>query len=408
MNNQYLEQYAAIAVKYGVALNPGEGLHIRASIEARDFVRMIVDKAYAAGAKHVDVAFTDDQHSLSRYTKGKDEIFDYFPNHRALAMEGALNDQYSLMTILSPNPDLLKAVSKEKLAKDQKSNAIGMKNVMQMVMTAAIKRTVVALPTPEWAKVVFPELSEQEALEKLWQAVFSIVRADQPDPLKAWDDHDANLKKYVHFLNQRNFEKLQFKSSKTDLEIYLAHDHLWVGGSKVFKNGDVYFANIPTEEVFTTPNRNKVNGRVHSTKPLSQNGQVIEDFWFDFKDGEVVAFGAREGYDVLASLLDQDEGAKRLGEVALVPHSSPISQTGLVFANTLFDENASCHLAIGNAYAYAMKDGVHLDKAILAERGSNSSLIHVDFMIGDETLQIIGTSFEGEEVTIFRQGEWTF
>ncbi len=408
MFKHYLEQYAAIAVKYGVALNPGEGLLIRASIDAKDFVRLVVDKAYAFGAKFVDVSFTDDAHTLSRYAHGSDEIFEYFPKHRAQAMENALNDQYSLMTILSPNPDLLKAVSKDKIAKEQKANALGMAGVMQMVMTASIKRTVVALPSAEWAKVVFPELSEDEGLEKLWKAVFSIVRADQADPFAAWDTHDANLKKYVQFLNQRNFEKLSFKSDKTHLEVHLAHEHLWVGGSKVFKNGDVYFANIPTEEVFTTPNRAKVNGRVHSTKPLSLSGQVVDAFWFEFKDGQVVDFGAEQGYDVLASLMSQDEGAKYLGEVALVPHSSPISQSGLVFANTLFDENASCHLALGNAYAYAMKDGVRLDKSILAERGSNTSLIHVDFMIGSASLEIIGTSFEGEEVTLFRHGEWTF
>lgn len=408
MFDKYLEQYAAVAVKYGVALNPGEGLFIRASIDARDFVRLVVDKAYAFGAKFVDVSFSDDAHTLSRYEHGDPSVFDYFPSHRALAMENALNDQYSLMTILSPNPDLLKAVSKEKLAKEQKANAIGMKNVMNMVMTAAIKRTVVALPTTEWAQVVFPELSETEGLEKLWQAVFSIVRADRPDPFQAWDEHDATLKKYVQFMNQRNFEKLHFKAPGTDLELHLAHEHLWVGGSKVFKNGDVYFANIPTEEIFTTPNRAKVNGRVQSTKPLSLNGQVVDEFWFEFKDGQVVDFGAAKGHDVLAALMSQDEGAKYLGEVALVPNSSPISQSGLVFANTLFDENASCHLALGNSYAYAMKDGVKLDKAILAERGANSSLIHVDFMVGSAEMEIVGTDFDGEAVTIFRHGEWTF
>lgn len=408
MFNHYLEQYAAIAVKYGVALNPGEGLLIRASIEAKDFVRLVVDKAYAYGAKFVDVSFTDDAHTLSRYAHGATDVFEYFPTHRAQAMEGALKDDYSLMTILSPNPDLLKAVDKDKLAKEQKANALGMSNVMQMVMTATIKRTVVALPTPEWAKVVYPDLTEAQGLERLWQAVFSIVRADRPDPLKAWDEHDANLKRYVQFMNQRNFEKLHFKGPGTDLELFLAHDHLWVGGSKVFKNGDVYFANIPTEEIFTTPNRSKVNGRVQSTKPLSLNGQVVEDFWFEFKEGQVVAFGAKEGYDVLATLLSQDEGAKYLGEVALVPHSSPISQSGLVFANTLFDENASCHLALGNAYAYAMKDGVRLDKTILGERGANSSIVHVDFMIGSGEIEIVGVDTEGEAVTLFRKGEWTF
>lgn len=408
MFDQYLEQYAAIAVKYGVALNPGEGLLIRASVDAKDFVRLVVDKAYAFGAKYVDVSFSDDAHTLSRYAHASDDVFDYFPEHRALGMEHALKDQYSLMTILSPNPELLAGVSKDKLAKEQRASALGMSGVMQMVMTAAIKRTVVALPTPEWAKVVFPELDPAEGLDRLWQSVLNIVRADRPDPFKAWDDHDANLKKYVQFMNQRNFEKLHFKGPGTDLEICLAHDHLWVGGSKVFKNGDVYFANIPTEEIFTTPNCLKVNGRVQSTKPLSLNGQVVDEFWFEFKDGTVVEFGAQKGYEALEALLSQDDGAKRLGEVALVPHSSPISQSGLVFSNTLFDENASCHLALGNAYAYAMKDGAKLDREILAERGANKSLIHVDFMVGSDALEIVATDFEGETITILRRGEWTF
>ncbi len=408
MFNTYLERYAAIAVKYGVAQNPGEGLLIRASIEAKDFVRIVVDKAYQAGAISVDVQFTDDAHALSRYQHGSEAVFDYFPKHKAISTEGALKEGYSLMTILSPNPELLKHVPAEKLAREQKISAVNMAQVMNLVMTAKIKRTVVALPTPEWAKIVFPNLSEADALEQLWQAVFSIVRVDQDDPFMAWDTHDKTLKKYVQFLNLRNFEKLHFKAPGTDLEVGLAHEHIWVGGSKIFSNGDVYFANIPTEEVFTTPNCLKVNGTVRSTKPLNLSGQVVDNFELTFKDGKVVDFKAEKGEAVLGALLDTDEGARYLGEVALVPHGSPISQSGLVFANTLFDENASCHLALGNAYAYAMKDGASLGKDVLTERGSNTSLVHVDFMIGSAALEIIGTNFEGESITLFRNGEWTF
>jgi aminopeptidase len=408
MFEKFLDQYAAVAVQYGVALRKGEGLLIRASIEARDFVRLVVEKAYAAGALYVDVQFSDDVHALTRYKHAHPESFEYFAQFKADGMATALKEGYSLMTILSPDPDLLKEAPQDLMAKEQRLSAVGMAEVMKMVMTAKIKRTVVALPTHAWAKVVFPELEEQEALAKLWEVVFKIVRADQPDPFEAWNCHDETLKKYVNFLNQKNFEKLHFKGPGTDLEIGLAHEHLWVGGSKVFPNGDRYFANIPTEEVFTTPNRLKVNGTVKSTKPLSVRGQIVDDFVMTFKEGRVETFSAKKGEDVLTAILDQDEGARYLGEVALVPHSSPISASGLVFANTLFDENASCHLAVGNAYAYAMKDGQSLSKDVLEERGSNTSLVHVDFMIGSAEMEIIGIGFDGEEITLFRQGEWTF
>ncbi|MCK8060785.1 MULTISPECIES: aminopeptidase [unclassified Fusibacter] len=405
---QYLDNYANIAVHQGISLQKGEGLIIRASIESADFVRRVVKKAYEAGAINVEVQYADDEVTLARYHYGDETCFEYAPKFKTDYLEAAFKEGYSFMSIMSPNPELLKDVPAERIAIDQKTMSLAMADAMKYMMKGLVKRTIVAIPTPEWAKLVYPDFDEAEGMKALWEAVLKIVRADQADPVKAWNEHDGNLKKYLTFLNQQHFEKLHFKAPGTDLEVYLAHEHLWVGGSKVSPGGDSYFANIPTEEVFTTPKRSMVNGTLKSTKPLSLRGTVIDGFGFEFKDGKVVDFYAEKGKETLASLLDNDEGARFLGEVALVPHSSPISKSGLIFSNTLFDENASCHFALGKAYPYAMKDGTTLTSEVLEERGANSSLIHVDFMIGGPELEIVGYTTNGDGITLFRNGEWTF
>jgi aminopeptidase len=264
----------------------------------------------------------------------------------------------------------------------------------------------VSMPNEEWASVVFPELPPDEALEKLWQVVLSAVRADADDPIKAWQDHAEQLRIRKDALNERNFHKLHFQSPTCDLEVELIENHYWQGGEKINEWGQAFIANIPTEEVHTMPKRTGVNGWVKNTRPLLISGQTVDDFRLTFQDGKVVEADIGQGRDVLLQQLELDEGSSYLGEVALVAHSSPISQTGIIFHDTLFDENASCHLALGNAYPASLIGGRSLTKQQLQERGANTSVIHIDFMIGSDQLDITGYTQDGEAVPVFQGGEW--
>ncbi len=267
-------------------------------------------------------------------------------------------------------------------------------------------RSVAMVPSRAWAKSVFPDLPEEEALEKLWKSVFDATRVNTEDPVQAWKDHDSSLKKYQNLLTEAAFEKLIYKGPGTDLEVTLVKDHVWIGGSGVSTKGEVFMANIPTEEIFTMPHAYKVNGRLASTMPLSTQGRLIEDFWFEFEDGKVVNFDAGNGKEILEDMLKIDDGASRLGEVALVSDDSPISNTGILFKNTLFDENASCHFALGSAYSENLPGSTELSEEEKKEAGMNDSLIHVDFMVGGPELQVTGVKHDGTQVPILKDGNW--
>ena len=405
---QNLEKYAELAVKVGINLKEKEGLLIMGNTETLPLARLIMKKAYEAGAKHVEFQLSDDEMSLIRYNHGKDYVFDNFPQWKVDSLEDMYKDNYHQLFINAPNPELLKDINGDLIAKSQKSASQVMAPIMHYRMTGFTKWCIVAMPSEAWAKSVFPDLDSKTAIEKLWEKVFEATRVDQEDPVKAWEDHDKNLKKYRDFLNEKQFEKLVLKSPGTDLEVYLAEDHFWMGGSKESLAGDPFVANIPTEEVFTTPHSKKVNGTLKATKPLSLNGKLVDNFGFTFKDGKVVDFYAEKGYDVLEKLMENDEGAKYLGEVALVQNDSPISNTGILFNNTLFDENASVHFALGRAYAYAMQNGSNLTEEELKAKGANFSLIHTDFMVGGPDLSIIAYEKDGTETPLFRNGNWVF
>lgn len=406
--NMNLEKYAELAVRTGINLKEGEGLIIAGNLDTLPLARKIMAKAYEAGAKHVEFQFNDDEMTLIRYNKGKDFVFDSFPKWKVDALEAMYKDNYHHLFIGAPDPELLKDIDGDLVSRNQKSASKAMAPAMQYRMTGFTKWTIIAIPSIPWAKSVFPDLSDEEAVEKLWEKVFEATRIDQEDPIKSWEDHDKKLKKYKSYLNDKNFDKLVLKGPGTDLEVYLADGHFWMGGSKESQKGDSYVANMPTEEVFTTPHRLKVNGKLKATKPLSLNGKIIENFGFEFKDGKVVDFYAEKGYEVLEKHLENDEGAKYLGEIALVQDDSPISNTKILFNNTLFDENASCHLALGRAYAYAMREGSSSTQEELEERGANYSLIHTDFMVGGPELEITAYEKDGSEVKLFEKGNWTF
>ncbi|WP_404428101.1 aminopeptidase [Sutcliffiella horikoshii] len=401
-----MEKYAELAVKVGVNIQKGQTLIVNADIATAPFVRLVTKKAYEAGAKLVQIEWSDEQVTRIRYDKAPDESFEYFPGWRADMLEKAFGEGAAMLAITSVNPDLLKGVDASKIANLQKAAGEATKGYRKMVMADKISWSIVAVPSKGWSAKVFPDLSEQEQEEKLWEAIFHATRANLEDPVQAWMDHKEKLSEKVEFLNNKKFKSLHYKAEGTDLTIELAEKHVWIGPESINENGVAFIANIPTEEVFTTPLKTGVNGTARSSKPLNYGGNMIDNFSITFENGKIVSFEAEEGYETLQKLIETDEGSHYLGEVALVPHDSPISNTNLIFYNTLFDENASHHLAIGNAYSFALEGGKQMSEEELEAAGANSSITHVDFMIGSSDMDIDGITKDGERVPLFRQGNW--
>ena len=310
------------------------------------------------------------------------------------------------MGITGANPSLLKDEDPAKISRLNVASSKASKPAMEFVTRHAINWTIVAGATPAWAKLAFPALPEEEAMAMLWEAIFQASRVTGADPVQDWKDHGANIARRVAMLNVKRYHALHFRGPGTDLTVGLADDHLWAGGGGVCGNGIFCNANIPTEECFTTPHKDRVNGTVCASKPLSHQGTLIENISVRFENGKIVEASATAGQEAFRKLIAVDEGASRLGEVALVPHSSPIAQSGLLFWNTLFDENAASHIALGQAYATCLINGETMDTATLAGKGANESLIHVDWMIGSGDMDVSGVRADGAEEPLMRQGEW--
>lgn len=407
--NLMLDEYAKLCVEVGINLQKGQPLVINAPIEGADFVRLVAKHAYELGAKEVHVNWNDEILTKMKYENAPMEVFEKFPKWYADGMEEYAEDGAGFLSIYSQDPELLKNIDSKKIAAYNKSSSMALKNFRNYTMNDINAWCVISIPTQGWASRVFPDVSEEKAMEKLWKFIFKATRMDLEDPIKAWEEHLKNLEEKVNFLNKKKFKKLYYKSSNgTDLEVELPEGHIWAGGgSKSAK--DVFFVpNIPTEEVFTMPLKTGVNGVVYSTKPLNYGGNLIDEFKLVFEKGKVIDFEAKQGYEVLKDLLSLDEGAKHLGEVALVPYDSPISNSNIIFLNTLFDENASCHFALGKAYPTNIEGGENMTEEELEKKGVNDSLTHVDFMIGSEDLSIIGETKDGEKVQIFENGNWAF
>lgn len=401
-----LEKYAEVAVKIGVNVQENQDLVINASIKAKDLVRKIVKKAYEKGCKNVLVEWSDDEISLIKFLNAPEKAFKEFPEWKAEGFAEMAKKGSAFLTVAAPNPDLLKDVNPERVATSRKTAAIAMKEFSQTMRSGKVNWSAVVIPTKEWAIKIFPNLSEEDAINKLWEYVFKITRTDKDDPISAWENHIHNLKGKLESLNNKKYKKLYFKGPGTDLSMELPKNQVWVGGGITTENGTYYVPNVPTEEVFTAPIKKSVNGVVRSTKPLNYGGSIINNFSFTFENGKIVDFEAEQGYDVLQKMIETDDGASYLGEVALVPHNSPISNTNIVFYNTLFDENASCHLAIGNAYPSCIENGGKMSKDELEKNSLNTSLTHVDFMIGSSELDIDGETVDGIIEPIFRKGDW--
>jgi aminopeptidase len=405
---QKLEKYASLAVQIGVNVQKGQTLVVNAPLEAAPLVRKIAKKAYEVGAKHVYVEWNDEELTYIKFKHAPDEAFLEYPMWRAKGMEQLAEEGAAFLSIYSPNPDLLKDIDPKRIAAANKTASKALSNYRSALMADKNCWSLISVPTPGWAKKIFPDVSEEEAISKLWDAIFHVTRIDTDDPVQAWQQHNDQLAKIVDYLNNKQYKQLIYEAPGTNLTIELVENHVWHGGAAVSQSGIRFNPNIPTEEVYTMPHKDGVNGIVRNTKPLNYNGNLIDGFTLTFKDGKVVDFSAEKGYEILKHLLDTDEGARRLGEVALVPHQSPISASNLIFYNTLFDENAACHLALGKAYPTNIKDGTAMSKEELAEHGVNDSLIHEDFMIGSAELNIDGVTKDGKREPIFRNGNWAF
>ncbi len=403
-----LDRFARVAVHVGLNLQAGQELLISASIEMLPLVRRITEHAYKAGALLVTTFYGDDETTLARYQYAQDASFDHAAKWMADGVAAAFGGGAARLAIAGANPALLAGQDPAKVSRANIAGSKANKPAMELITRHAINWSIVAAATPAWAKLVFPALPEDEAVAKLWDAIFTASRATSDDPVAAWKAHSAHLHSRVAYLNEKRFHALRFHNSDgtTDLTVGLADDHLWAGGGGEAGNGVFCNANIPTEECFTTPHKDRVDGFVRASKPLSHQGTLIENITCTFEGGKIVSATATAGEEALKRLIGSDEGARRLGEVALVPNSSPIAQSGILYWSTLFDENAASHIALGQAYATCLQGGEHMDEATLAAKGANSSLIHVDWMIGSGVMDVDGLAADGTSEPLMVQGEW--
>ena len=402
-----IDRLAELAVYTGVGLKPEQNLLITAPIESLPLVRRISVHAYKAGAGLVTPIFSDPEITLARYRHARNNSFDKAANWLYNAMGEAFDDNTARLAIAGDDPMLLANEDADKVGRANKALSIAYKPARERITRFDINWNIISWPGTAWANRMFPDLSDNEAKKKLAEAIFSASRVDKEDPQASWKMHNAALKEKSDWLNNKNFNILHFVGPNTDLTVGLADGHEWMGGASMAKNGIICNPNIPSEEVFTTPHALKVDGYVCSTKPLSHQGTLIDNIKVRFEAGRIVEAHASKGEEVLRKVLDSDEGARRLGEVALVPHSSPISQSGLLFYNTLFDENAACHIALGQCYSKCFRNGADLTKEEITARGGNSSMVHIDWMIGSGNLDIDGILANGSRIPVFRKGEWT-
>ena len=409
MNQELLKKYAEFTVQVGVNVQKGQTLIIRCPVEGAYFGRACMEAAYKAGAREVVIRWEDEKAARIRMELGEEEaLSETKPYELRSYLDYAESEGgCCLLAIHASDPEIFKGLDTGKINRVSLAKQEAMKSWREYTMKDRVQWCVVAIPTPAWAASVFPGLSEDEAQEKLWSAIFDVCRVTGGDPVSAWKEHVAKTTACRDKLNELQLESIHMTSANgTDLTVGLAEGHTWEGACSKAENGTVFIANVPTEEVFTAPHRERVNGVVKGTKPYVYNGQLIEGFSVTFKDGVVVEYSAEKNAELLGQLLDSDEGARRIGEIALVPASSPINRSGLLFYNTLFDENAACHIAFGAGYPTTVKGGAAMTTEELLACGVNDSAIHEDVMVGAEDMTITGLTKSGETVTIFENGEW--
>ena len=404
--DQRLDKYAELAVKVGVNIQKDQILYISSSLEVAPFTRKVVRKAYEAGARHVYVDWADEEVMRAKFELAPEDAFSEVPEWLVAQREYLIEKGGAIISIVSQSPDALKGIEAKRIADYQKATGTALNKFRQAMQADKFSWSVIAAAGQKWAEKVFPDADN--SVDLLWDAILKAVRVDSEDPIQTWKEHDHTLRAKADYLNEKKYKALHYRAPGTDLTIRLSDKHEWCGAGSINANGHSFMANMPTEEVFTVPLKEGVNGTVTSTKPLSYGGNVIDRFSLTFENGKAVSAKAEVGEDVLLGLLDTDEGSRYLGEVALVPHRSPISDTNVLFYNTLFDENASNHLAIGSGYAFCLKGGKEMSQEELIENGVNNSITHVDFMIGSAEMDIDGELADGTLEPIFRGGNWAF
>nr|WP_302597007.1 aminopeptidase [uncultured Cellulosilyticum sp.] len=403
-----LRKYAKLVVEVGVNIQKDQLLLIRTPLEGACFAREMVKCAYEAGAKRVFVDYSDEEITKLTYMHATEETLSEYPTWMAQEMNELAEGNAAFITISAGNPDLLKDVPTSKISAMQKSSGKALETFRKYIGNSDVCWCVVSMPTPAWSQKVFPDKSKEEAESLLWDRIFAATRIYEEDPVAAWKAHTDFLADKCAYLNNKKIKTLHYTAPGTDLTVELAKNHIWQGGGEDSTKGTYFVANMPTEEVFTMPYKYGVNGVLASTKPLVYGGNMIDEFTLTFKDGKIVDCKAKVGEEMLKELIATDEGSHYLGEVAIVPHSSPVSATNTVFFNTLFDENASCHFAIGSAYTTNIVGGAQMSKEELEKAGANTSITHNDFMVGSNKLTIEATTESGETFTVLKEGEWAF
>lgn len=402
-----LKKYAHLIVKSGVDLQKGQELVISAPVEANDFARMIAKEAYEAGAREVIIQYSDEKASRMKYDYCDMDVFENPPQWFADSKNHYAERNAAFVTISASDPDLMKGIDPKKAMASTVAMHKMCKPFYDKLDVNGCAWNIISVPTKAWAKKVFPDKSEAEAIDAMWDAIFKAVRVYSDDPVKAWEEHHKSFVEKVNFLNEKQFVSFRYENSiGTNITLGMPENHIWIGGGDELTDGRHFFPNMPTEEIFSAPHKDKINGTVHSALPLNYQGNLIDDFSITYKDGRVVDYDAKVGKDVLKSIIDTDEGSLSLGEIALIPHNSPISNMGILFYNTLYDENASCHFAIGSSYSSCIKGGTEMSKDELKANGMNDSVTHVDFMLGTADLKITATDRDGNETPIFINGNW--
>ena len=401
-----LDKLAEVAVHVGLGLKSGQDLYMTSPTSALPLARRVAEHAYKAGAGLVTTIFSDEEMTLARFRYGRDISFDRAAGWLYEGVAKAFANNTARLAIAGDNPMLLAEQDAEKVGRANRAMSKAYKPAQSKIVNFDINWTIVPYPGASWAKQVFPGEVEEAAVARLAEAIFNATRISEPDPVAAWAQHNARLKERQEWLTGKNFRALKYAGPGTDLMLGLADGHAWKGGASMSRNGIVCNPNIPSEEVFTTPHRLRVDGVVRSTKPLSHNGTLINDIAVRFAEGQIVEAHASRGEDVLIKAMDTDEGGRRIGEVALVPHSSPISQSGILFYNTLFDENAASHIALGQCYSECFVDSKTITPEEVARRGGNSSFIHIDWMIGSGEIDVDGIGQDGSVTPVMRKGEW--
>ncbi len=413
-HQELLQKYAEAIVRVGLNLRAGQRLIITNATArgvppaGRALVHAVTKAAYVAGARYVDVIWGDEEMLRLRLQHAPADSFSEYPKWMVSGILNMLENGDALLSIYANDPDAYHGLDSERLGAMQHSHLENWAPISALVTRNASNWSIAAAAAPAWAAKIFPDLDPEKAMGKLWQAIFETTRTTAPDPVAAWEEHIKNLRKRASYLQAKKYSALHYKSDKTDFTLGLPNGHKWISAQSLAENGIAFTANMPTEEVFTLPDRHRADGIVTSTFPLSYGGSLIEDFSVTFENGRIVKVTAKKNEALLQKLVDTDEGSTRLGEVALVPASSPIAQRGHLFYNTLFDENASCHIAIGRGYRFTLTGGEELTDEEFNAAGGNTSLTHVDFMIGSPQMDIDGIREDGTREPVMRQGEWAF